>query len=470
MKYFINEDINDDKIVVGDRAYKAVDNFDIVDDVETSHAFLNHDLGNTMNLSEKWLNREEIITKLKKLRRTTHYNFDRFTTPQLFHILQREMSYQADIKEKEDATYELFKAWDESEDRKCPICGTQLNDSDKCPICDDELDYLDEGVKDNATDVNLPLVIDDLEYFIQENKLDIIQEPFDFNTIELHFNDNTSARLNILNNTHGPYKLKYKGNNYNFNDRHNLYDTISRIAQDHESADFGKSLDEAIEKHEELNPDLWENNEIKPEVKEKLSEIVQKFSDNLKENDIELDIKDIVIIGSNANYNYTEHSDIDTHIVADMTPYKGDADLAMKLYGAHKRLFNNKYDPTIYGHEVEIYVEPEQIRANSNGIYSLNTGWLKEPVQSNIPDIDESELNNKVAEFEDKIELAETVEDIDNIIDSLYLLRQQSILKDGEFGIGNQVFKEIRNIGLLQELKDKKVTLENKEMSLESFR
>ena len=231
--------------------------------------------------------------------------------------------------------------------------------------------------------------------------------------------------------------------------------------------DIDESIDEAIEKHDELNPDLWENNELKPEVKDKLLEIVGYFTDNLKEDEIELDVKDIVIIGSNANYNYTAQSDIDTHIIADMTPYKDVTDLALKLYNAYRSIWNNKYDPTIYGHEVELYVEPEEVRANSNGMYSLNTGWLKEPVRTNIPDIDEDELNTLVGEYENKIEGAKSIKDIEDIIDSLYLLRQESILKDGEFGIGNQCFKEIRNMGLLQNLKDKKVELENQEMSLE---
>lgn len=231
--------------------------------------------------------------------------------------------------------------------------------------------------------------------------------------------------------------------------------------------DIDESIDEAIEKHDELNPDLWENNELKPEVKDKLLEIVGYFTNNLKEDEIELDVKDIVIIGSNANYNYTKQSDIDTHIVADMTPYKDVPDLALKLYNAYRSMWNNKYDPTIYGHEVELYVEPEEIKANSNGMYSLNTGWLKEPVQTNIPDIDEDELNTLVGEYENKIEGAKSIKDIEDIIDSLYLLRQESILKEGEFGIGNQCFKEIRNMGLLQNLKDKKIELENQEMSLE---
>lgn len=39
-------------------------------------------------------------------------------------------------------------------------------------------------------------------------------------------------------------------------------------------------------------------------------------------------------------------------------------------------------------------------------------------------------------------------------------------MNDGEYGKGNLIFKEIRNEGLLQELKDKKVNLENNEMSI----
>lgn len=39
-------------------------------------------------------------------------------------------------------------------------------------------------------------------------------------------------------------------------------------------------------------------------------------------------------------------------------------------------------------------------------------------------------------------------------------------MNDGEYGKGNLIFKEIRNEGILQELKDKKVNLENNEMSI----
>lgn len=232
-----------------------------------------------------------------------------------------------------------------------------------------------------------------------------------------------------------------------------------------------ENVDEAIEKHDTLNPKLWdENNELKPEVRDKIEEIVQKFDDNLKENDVELDVKDIAIIGSNANYNYSPDSDVDIHIIADTSVYPDQEDLAMKVYLAYKSLFNNKYDPTLNGIEAEIYVEPDEVHANSNGVYSLKDGWLKEPEQVDVPEIDPNHVQELIQPFEDRynelINSDPSVSDVDKLIDDIYLQRQQSILKDGEFGDGNICFKEFRNRGYLQNLRDLKVELENKEMSL----
>ena len=58
---------------------------------------------------------------------------------------------------------------------------------------------------------------------------------------------------------------------------------------------------------------------------------------------------------------------------------------------------------------------------------------------------------------------------INNFIDRIYKLRQESIQKDGEFGIGNLVFKEFRNIGYLEYLKRLKNRLESKNLSLEGL-
>lgn len=46
------------------------------------------------------------------------------------------------------------------------------------------------------------------------------------------------------------------------------------------------------------------------------------------------------------------------------------------------------------------------------------------------------------------------------------MMRKESILKDGEFGKGNQLFKDLREEGLIQELKDKLTELTSKKLSI----
>ena len=125
------------------------------------------------------------------------------------------------------------------------------------------------------------------------------------------------------------------------------------------------NLDEA--KNDTLNPAIWENDELKPEVKETLEKIANTFLEKLKADDIPLDVDDIIIVGSNRNYNYGPQSDIDLHIIRDLSEFKGrEKELAEKLYQRKKSIFNDKYSPTINGFEVEIYVEPADDKDNND--------------------------------------------------------------------------------------------------------
>ena len=162
-----------------------------------------------------------------------------------------------------------------------------------------------------------------------------------------------------------------------------------------------ESLTEAIEKHDELNKDLFDGDHMRPEVKDKIMQVVDVFMGKLKEDGIELEPLDVLVLGSNASYNYTEHSDIDVHIIADTSIYEDKDALAIKLYNAYRQIFNSKYDPMIRGHELEMYVEPDECNANSNGIYSvMNDDWVKVPEKKNIPEPDMKEVNRLLEPFE----------------------------------------------------------------------
>ena len=116
-------------------------------------------------------------------------------------------------------------------------------------------------------------------------------------------------------------------------------------------------LTEKIEKHDRLNPLLFENNKLKDDVKEAIIKIANKFIDDLKEDGVKFKMKDIILVGSNVSYNYTEDSDLDIHIIADKDSLDCSEEVYNLLYGAYRSLFNKNYDITIKDIPVEIYVE-----------------------------------------------------------------------------------------------------------------
>ena len=118
-----------------------------------------------------------------------------------------------------------------------------------------------------------------------------------------------------------------------------------------------KFIREAIEVHDSLNPKLWDaENNLKEDVKSKIILIVDEFVKHLKADNLELKVYDIWLLGSNANYNYNEDSDLDVHIIADESFDCSEKHLEI-IYNAYKALFNNRYEITIRGINVEIYVE-----------------------------------------------------------------------------------------------------------------
>lgn len=118
-----------------------------------------------------------------------------------------------------------------------------------------------------------------------------------------------------------------------------------------------ESLEEDIEKHEDLNPLLFEGDDLKPEIKEAIEKIVNQFVEDLKVDGVKIEVKDVILVGSNVSYNYTKDSDLDIHIIVDKDTLDCDPELYTLLYGAYRSLFNKNYDITIKGIPVEIYVE-----------------------------------------------------------------------------------------------------------------
>ena len=120
------------------------------------------------------------------------------------------------------------------------------------------------------------------------------------------------------------------------------------------------SLTEDIEKHDTLNPKLWnEDGTLKEEVHDKIIQIANEFISSLKDDGVQFDLKDIRIVGSNCSYNYTKDSDLDVHLIADSSSLDCPHDLYPLLYSSYRSIFNKNLDIDFYGIPVEIYVEVE---------------------------------------------------------------------------------------------------------------
>ena len=228
-------------------------------------------------------------------------------------------------------------------------------------------------------------------------------------------------------------------------------------------------IKESFEVHETLNPKLWDDmNKLKPEVREKILEIVNAFEEYL---DYPIKILDVHLVGSNASYNWTEHSDLDVHIIANYEEVTDEPSLLQALYDSKKSKFNNDYNITIHGIEIEMYVQDVNSGITSNGIYSVcDDEWVKEPKP--IKSITKHNTEKELEKWELKINEVinnNSYEEIDDTINMLYLMRHNSLAIDGEYGKGNQLFKDIRNKGLLDKLKDAKVKSQSKELSLENL-
>lgn len=236
-----------------------------------------------------------------------------------------------------------------------------------------------------------------------------------------------------------------------------------------------EALEEDIEKHDELNPKLFDGDKLKPEVREKMLAIVDEFTAGLEEKQIGLEIEDILFLGSNASYNYTKDSDIDLHIVVNAEKLDCSKEIADALYGAFRTIFNKNIEIDFYGIPVELYVEFTDSNRVSNGIYSVqNDEWIKEPVAQDIPEVDMDAFKADYETWEAKCkdikenaknESSVTSQDIETLINDIYEQRKQG-LTEGEYSIGNLIFKELRNVGLLDELKELKNEVRGKELSL----
>ena len=224
---------------------------------------------------------------------------------------------------------------------------------------------------------------------------------------------------------------------------------------------INEGMNLTLEYHDELNPLLWHDEDMKPKVRERLLQIGKMWAAFAR---IPEDaIRDVVLTGGNANYNYTTYSDLDVHLLVNLTKIPGDKDsLDERLYDK-KVLWAYKHpNLTVMGYPVELYAQDyRQGVASQQGEYSLMKGrWLYKPNILTHPDFEnDTALLAKIDEYKDMIEhiLSEPGDhtgEINKLKEKFHNMRSAGIQRSGEFSMENLIYKELRNRGYITKLNE----------------
>lgn len=202
---------------------------------------------------------------------------------------------------------------------------------------------------------------------------------------------------------------------------------------------------------------------MRPEVRAKLLAIAKEF---YKFVGVDLEITDITITGSNSAYTYTDHSDLDLHLIVEGAP----SDAERELYDAKKGLWNQQHNVLIRGLPVEVYIQGQNDEHHSSGVYSImRDQWIERP--SNIePTIDDVSVAQKVRYLSREIQGAIRDSDstkADAAKTKLAKMRKEGLAETGEWSSENIAYKALRNRGLIDQLTAHITRLQDLAMSLE---
>jgi hypothetical protein len=232
----------------------------------------------------------------------------------------------------------------------------------------------------------------------------------------------------------------------------------------HRALSFNTWIGEEVEYHKELNPKIWKNNQMDPEVRQKLLAIAQDFWESLK---LEVTVIDMQLTGSIANFNWNESSDLDVHIIIDFAQVDNNVDLVRKALDGQRFMWNQRHNVVIKDHDVETYVQHKDEQHIASGLFSiLQNKWIIIPTWKE-PMIDQKDISEKTRVIKEELKLiqkkvksakgndAQVLYDyLDRFKKKIMQDRKSGLAEGGEFSVENLVFKELRRDGTIEDIID----------------
>tara|TARA_R110000824_G_C15112474_1_gene667259 strand:+ start:192 stop:845 length:654 start_codon:yes stop_codon:yes gene_type:complete len=215
---------------------------------------------------------------------------------------------------------------------------------------------------------------------------------------------------------------------------------------------------------------LWEDQKLKPSIREQLLEISEAF---MKYLGISIDVIDVTFTGSYANYNYTPYSDIDLHIIVDPKSINRDIDLVEEFLKAKRQFWNDRHDIRVLNIEVELYAQDVNEPHESSGVYSVKKDeWINKPNKFRV-EFDSRNITRKVKYFTKLIimeineaKMSRDIAGLEKLIKKIRNMRQSGLEKGGEMSDENIIYKILRSEGNIQKLYDMKDNIFDVDLSL----
>lgn len=225
-----------------------------------------------------------------------------------------------------------------------------------------------------------------------------------------------------------------------------------------------------------LNDELWnERCLLKPEVRTALLDIALDFYNQLDMPWTAL--KDIVFAGSLSNYNWSDYSDIDLHLIVDYEDIDESDILVSNYFNTKKDLWNKQHNIKIKGYEVEIFIKNARTPYYTSGVYSiLHDCWIRKP-QPQSPVIDKEAVSEKartISNFIDdtknllrKNDYKEAIRAAELLSKKIKKMRKTGLEDGGEYSLENLTYKVLKQNGYLEKLQNVKLDAYDKMMSMD---
>ena len=230
---------------------------------------------------------------------------------------------------------------------------------------------------------------------------------------------------------------------------------------------FSKYYESRTYYSDTLHPSFWDGEVFADDIRMAILKIVADFlkeDENISEDIIE----DIQLTGSLANYNYSEKSDLDVHILLDFADINDDEDLVKRALDGKRFIWNLKHNIKLNGHEVELYFQDIHEPHTASGLFSLQDNkWIKKPVHDK-PEVDHRDvirkseefkkeirsLKNIISELGDEKELQLVNKRAKSLKQRIMKMRKEGLSSKGEFSVENLAFKNLRDNDYIAKLND----------------